>query len=790
MANPNPGGQRSNNRGDDPASWVARFRRSRAANPQVDLAGFLPPSGSPDRTPILIELIKIDLELRAKAGQPTRLEPYLQRFADDLPATIPMGLLYQEYRVRHQFADAPAIGEYQARFPDCYESFRRYVDEHPVEKPLAGTVLPSVNGPQLYGETPADDTQPLQPPAKIQPTLVPPPPPPAPPPPPPPQHSMAELAADLEYKKIKRLGKGAYGTVYLGQAPGGVPVAIKQIHRGVDHPIGKSELDALEAIKRLSHPFLIQTHTFWVERDQINIVMELAEGSLADWIDECKDRGQFGPPVEELIPFFAQAAAALDYLHTQKVSHRDVKPQNLLRLRGYAKVADFGLARVHSHQMTHVAHECGTPLFMAPEVWSKRVSFRSDQYSLAATYVYARLGRPLFDVDDLGQLVLSHLQATPNLEPLPPAEQTVLLKALAKNPEDRYPSCQAFVEALRQAVSPPPTLPPPRRWPRMAGAAMAVSAITALLAALLWPTESTWPPSPSVENVWIPPGWSAVAGTAIDADWAGQRFYREIERPVGEVKLTAILVPQARADDPATFYLLRDKVTNRVMKQVWDAVESPTRSTVMRFATGKAVEWRRTGHEPLPGTWREGASPVPPPDAPLGIDGEQHDVPVVKVTTIEAALTAIDLGGRLPNLAEWERAIRDLPTDHPFDAKKWALGLTRPLRIDAALGDVTHQGIRQLLTNGKEWTRTMWRKGLPPFSPDTIPPVLAEHHLVMVVGQIWEAEPFGTVPIKKQPLEWYDTTQQISFRIAIPTPASPSEVQGNGFVPGSSNQAP
>ena len=73
-----------------------------------------------------------------------------------------------------------------------------------------------------------------------------------------------------------------------------------------------------------------------------------------------------------MIAYFREAAEALDYLHQMNVLHRDVKPANLLRLKGHAKVADFGLARVMEDKMA-AATFCGTPLYMAPEVWKKKV---------------------------------------------------------------------------------------------------------------------------------------------------------------------------------------------------------------------------------------------------------------------------------------------------------------------------------------------------------------------------------------------------------------------------------
>ena len=119
----------------------------------------------------------------------------------------------------------------------------------------------------------------------------------------------------------------------------------------------------------------------------------------------------------------------------------------------------------------------GTPAFMAPEMWAGKAANNSDQYSLAFTYAELRLGRRPLEGGDFVQVMTSALEGTPNLEGLSLAEQTVLRRALAKKPEDRYESCTDFVEALERAVSPDgrasrrrPTTQTPRLKPSETGA--------------------------------------------------------------------------------------------------------------------------------------------------------------------------------------------------------------------------------------------------------------------------------------------------------------------------------
>src|SRR5262249_2951862 len=161
--------------------------------------------------------------------------------------------------------------------------------------------------------------------------------------------------------------------------------------------------------------------------------MGLADGSLKDRDKECRAQGLPGIPLTELLRYTREAAEGLDYANNQGVLHRDIKPENILLLQGHAQVADFGLAR-HSqdHRSLTDVTLGGPPVYMAPEVFHLRVTPRTDQYSLAATYTHLRLGQPMFSARDLPALMRAHLEEVPDLAALPPAEQEVLLRALAK----------------------------------------------------------------------------------------------------------------------------------------------------------------------------------------------------------------------------------------------------------------------------------------------------------------------------------------------------------------------
>src|SRR4029077_20277544 len=94
-----------------------------------------------------------------------------------------------------------------------------------------------------------------------------------------------------DYKKIKLLGSGGFGEVWRGEAPGGVPCAIKVVFRPIEHEAAQREMQSLQLIKLLRHPFLLSTQQFYLEEGKLQTVMELADGSLRDRLKECAKAG-------------------------------------------------------------------------------------------------------------------------------------------------------------------------------------------------------------------------------------------------------------------------------------------------------------------------------------------------------------------------------------------------------------------------------------------------------------------------------------------------------------------
>lgn len=424
MAPPSNFGQLTKEQWDRLQEYLDRLEQAwDSANPRiaaVDLRDWLPPAGDPLRSAALLEMIKTELEIRWRRGHGLALEKYLERFPElGNGSTLPTALLYEEYRVRQRFGDQPPLSAYRERFPEQFAELERLVREQPVPPPPPPRLPKADAGVHVPDIT-----------------------------------SCPDLPISTGYRLVQHLRRGAFGEVWRAEAPGGVEVAVKIIFGSVADKQGQRELQALELIKRLRHPFLLPIHAFWQFEDRLIIAMELADGSLRDRADARHPTDEPGVPPEELLRYFREAAEALDYLHEKHVLHRDIKPENILLLEGHAKVADFDLVRVVEQTRRLITGSfCGTMAYTAPEVfWRGLVGAGSDQYSLAVTYAELRLNRPLFPTKNYFQLMNDHLQRSPDLVPLLEPEQRVVRKALAKDPDDRYRSCREFVQALERVV--------------------------------------------------------------------------------------------------------------------------------------------------------------------------------------------------------------------------------------------------------------------------------------------------------------------------------------------------
>jgi tetratricopeptide (TPR) repeat protein/serine/threonine protein kinase len=434
---------------------------------------------------------------QASVGQEASLESLVARVAD-------------EFRERQRRGERPAEEEYAARHPEAAALLRQ--------------VLACLEAVGLSGAPPGRG----------------------------PESPPAEPLGD--FRLLRELGRGGMGVVYEAeQLSLGRRVALKVLPLAATLDPRRLQRfhNEAKAAAQLRHPSIVPVYAVGCERGVHYYAMQLVEGpSLADVLAGL--RGDGGPatpagsaggpsldqPTSPYTPAVgrpaspgaetakgpaaalttahsadrrayyravarlgAEAAAALDYAHQLGVVHRDVKPANLLLdERGEVWVADFGLAQVQSQPgLTLSGDLVGTLRYMSPEqALAQRVvvDHRTDVYSLGATLYELLTLRPVFGGADrqelLRQIAFEEPAAPRHIDRAIPAElETVVLKALEKNPHDRYATAQELADDLRRWLEDRPIRakrPTPaqrlRKWARRHRAAVAVAAV-GLLSALM-----------------------------------------------------------------------------------------------------------------------------------------------------------------------------------------------------------------------------------------------------------------------------------------------------------------
>ncbi len=255
------------------------------------------------------------------------------------------------------------------------------------------------------------------------------------------------------YRLLEPLGKGGFGEVWKCEAPGGLVKAVKFVpNQNEESGPADQERQALELIKSIRHPFILSLERVEIVDGVLVIVTELADKSLHALLGDYQAQQLPGIPREELLGYLLEAAEALDWMNFRhRLQHLDIKPHNLFLVSNHVKVADFGLVdRLTDAEKTPANQRQGgvTPLYASPELLRGRVSRNCDQYSLAIVYQQLLTGTVPFWSQNLYQLMVLHMTEEPNLTPLPVHDRPIVARALSKRSEDRYPSCQDFIQAL------------------------------------------------------------------------------------------------------------------------------------------------------------------------------------------------------------------------------------------------------------------------------------------------------------------------------------------------------
>jgi tRNA A-37 threonylcarbamoyl transferase component Bud32 len=263
------------------------------------------------------------------------------------------------------------------------------------------------------------------------------------------------------FKIVARLGAGAFGEVFRAHdSVLGRDVAVKRIK--LDSFVEPAQLEDVkqrflreaQVAARLRHPNIVTTHDI-ASTPATFIVMELVEGRTLQAL--LAERGRL--PLAETIELVAQAAAALDHAHANQVVHRDVKPANIMiEPGGHVKVMDFGIAKLETGaNLTATGSIMGTPNYMSPEqARGQKVDARSDLFSLGCVLYECLTGQKPFQGTSVSVILVKILTEEPPpvdlaATGLPVEAGAVLKRAMAKDPEARYPSGAALIAALRNA---------------------------------------------------------------------------------------------------------------------------------------------------------------------------------------------------------------------------------------------------------------------------------------------------------------------------------------------------
>jgi serine/threonine-protein kinase len=278
------------------------------------------------------------------------------------------------------------------------------------------------------------------------------------------------------YELLGELGRGAMGVVYRARDPIiDRVVALKTIHSGRSGEAAASFTERFfqeaRSAGRLSHPNIVTIFDAGEAGGQAYIAMEFLEGTgLREMLDE-----QAPLPVGRAVEIAGQVARGLAYAHEHGVVHRDVKPANIIVLRNRRpKITDFGIARLGEADVL-AGSRAGSPKYMSPEQIRGDGSLdgRSDLFSLGAVLYEMLTGRQPFNGGDVISIMRSVLEATP--EPpsaynprVPPELDAVVLRMLAKRPDERHPSARWLFRELRQLedlLGKEPATPAPRTDP-------------------------------------------------------------------------------------------------------------------------------------------------------------------------------------------------------------------------------------------------------------------------------------------------------------------------------------
>jgi serine/threonine protein kinase len=260
-----------------------------------------------------------------------------------------------------------------------------------------------------------------------------------------------------DYAILQELGKGGFGQVYkVEHTITGRREAMKVLAAGNANAAEQSErfLREIRLQASLSHPNIAVVHTaFWIN-DDLALVCELLEGESLQQLLERQPLAQ-----SQALDIMAQVLGALSYAHARGIIHRDISPANIfLTAGGIVKIIDFGLAKAATDlRLTREGSPIGAAHYMSPEQirGAQDIDVRTDVYSAGVVLYELLVGKRPFDGDSAFTIMKAHTEEPPPsptaANPQIPSElSAIVIRALAKKPEARFQSADAFLQAIEE----------------------------------------------------------------------------------------------------------------------------------------------------------------------------------------------------------------------------------------------------------------------------------------------------------------------------------------------------
>ncbi len=247
----------------------------------------------------------------------------------------------------------------------------------------------------------------------------------------------------LEGYVIKRgVGHGGFGEVYYATSDAGKEVALKLIRRNLE-----VELRGIRHCLNLKHPNLLSIFDMREDAQGDNwVVMEYVAGES---LEEVIAANPAGMPVERALYWIFGIGSGVAHLHDHGIVHRDLKPANIFNDQGVVKIGDYGLSKfISCSRRSGQTESIGTVHYMAPEVANGRYGKEIDVYALGVIFYEMLTGRVPFEGESIGEVLMKHLTATPDVSMLPEPYRGVIARALEKDPSKRFGSAGEMLATL------------------------------------------------------------------------------------------------------------------------------------------------------------------------------------------------------------------------------------------------------------------------------------------------------------------------------------------------------